>query len=70
MPDGHALLAPGHWRDTATFTLTVINFADVNARYWESGTPSADGFQRKILAGLLDAPRVLNDMPAVAGGHV
>jgi hypothetical protein len=29
-----------------------------------------DGFQRRMLAELLDAPRTLHDVPAVAGGHV
>lgn len=29
-----------------------------------------DGFQRRMLAELLDAPRTLHDVAAVAGGHV
>ncbi|MGH3589626.1 MAG: relaxase/mobilization nuclease domain-containing protein [Pseudonocardiaceae bacterium] len=31
---------------------------------------SLDGFQRGMLAELLDAPRTLHDVPTVAGGHV
>jgi len=40
---------------------------------WDPGLVSdtpLDRFQRRMLAQLLDAPRVLHDVPAVAGGHV